>query len=115
MHTKATVTALELRCEPEDLLRAVEKQIESIWESGNRDIALSFDYRFDDFRERLDRLRTNLTLTVVSPTLTASSVLDSALEQFLDCGEKEESGVWSHRAPVDRWQDDFASDFEETD
>ncbi len=28
---------------------------------------------------------------------------------------EQTSGTWSHRADLDSWQDDFASDFEETD
>lgn len=114
MHTTVTVTALELRSEPENLLRAVETKCDILLSSGLC-FATSVEYLFAEATTRIERLRTPLVLEVESDTLSAESVLDSALEEFLDCEDADESGAWSHRAPLDRWQDDFASDFEETD
>jgi hypothetical protein len=44
-----------------------------------------------------------------------SVVGSSLVAKFTIFETAEESGAWSHRADSDRWQDDFASDFEETD
>jgi len=115
--TTVTVTALELRCEPEELLRAVETNCKVLLESG-RCFATSVEYLYKEESTRIGRLSAPLILEVESETLSAEFVLDSALEQFLGSGEKveqEESGAWSHRADLANWQNDFSSDFEETD
>jgi len=83
--TTCTTSALELRCEPKQLLRAIETQCEILLDAG-RCSATAVEYHFEDFGNRLDRLRCILTLEVQSETLTAAAVLDSALEQFLDSG-----------------------------
>lgn len=80
--TTCTVSALELRCEPEQLRRAVEVQCDIMLDAG-RCSATALEYCFEDFGNRLDRLRCTLTLEVESETLTASALIDSALESFL--------------------------------
>jgi hypothetical protein len=82
MNTSATVTAYELRCEPETLLRAIETQCEILLDSG-RCFATAVTYPFKDEPTRIDRLTTSLLLEVESETLTAEQVLDLALEAYL--------------------------------
>lgn len=80
--TTCTITAYELRCEPETLLRAIETQCEILLDSG-RCFATAVTYGFKDEPTRIARLQTLLELEVESETLTAEQVLDLALEAYL--------------------------------